>query len=225
MSYQPWYNPMQIPPQHQPPPHQPHTCSQMPHTRLPMSPRNPPFTLQGPSTTPALSHTITSPVHPPLPFALTHSSNGLLTSPLPTPFISGAPFQKRVRRKRGENRNEKNRVPGESGGQGNGSGFNNNVNQMQNLGLVVPLQVSEKRWDRNAIQVDQDSPVLVERKVKGLLNKLTMENFTSISDQLSYGPTSPRKRRMVVRSSRLSDSCSKLWTWPHHIFVRDSAGR
>ena len=37
------------------------------------------------------------------------------------------------------------------------------------------------RW---AIQADQDSPELVEHKVKGLLNKLTMEKFTSISDQI-----------------------------------------
>ena len=97
---------------------------------------------------------------------------------------AGAPLQKRVRSKRGENRNENNRAPGGSGGQGHGSGLNNNVNQMQNLDPVAPLQVSENRWDRKAIQVDQDSPELVERKVKGLLNKLTMEKFASISDQI-----------------------------------------
>ena len=98
---------------------------------------------------------------------------------------AGAPLQKRVRSKRGENRNESNRVPGVSGGQGHGSGFNNNMNQqMQNLDPVVPLQATENRWDRKAIQVDQDSPELVERKVKGLLNKLTMEKFSSISDQI-----------------------------------------
>ena len=96
---------------------------------------------------------------------------------------AGAPLQKRVRSKRGENRNENNRVPGGSG-QGHGSGFNSNMNQMQNLDPVVPLQASENRWDRKAIQADQDSPELVERKVKGLLNKLTMEKFASISDQI-----------------------------------------
>jgi hypothetical protein len=67
---------------------------------------------------------------------------------------------------------------------GHGSGFNNNMNQMQNLDPVVPLQATENRWDGKAIQVDQDSPELVERKVKGLLNKLTMEKFASISDQI-----------------------------------------
>ena len=94
---------------------------------------------------------------------------------------AGPPLQKHVCSKRGENRNENDGVPG---GQGHGFGFNNNMNQMQNLDPVVPLQARENRWDRKAIQVDQDSPELVEREVKGLLNKLTMENFASISDQI-----------------------------------------
>ena len=96
---------------------------------------------------------------------------------------AGAPLQKRVRSKRGENRADSNRVSGGSG-QGHGSAFNSNMNQMQNLDPVVPLQATENRWDRKAILVDQDSPELVERKVKGLLNKLTMEKFASISDQI-----------------------------------------
>ena len=63
---------------------QPHLSSQLPHT---MSHRNPPSALQGPST-PIPSHTITSPVHPPCPSALAHSSNSLsLTSPPPTSSI------------------------------------------------------------------------------------------------------------------------------------------
>ena len=94
---------------------------------------------------------------------------------------TGAPLEKRVRTER--NRIENNMVSGGSG-QGQGSAFNSNMNQMQNLDPVVPLQATENRWGRKAIQVDQDSPELVERKVKGLLNKLTMEKFTSISDQI-----------------------------------------
>ena len=43
------------------------------------------------------------------------------------------------------------------------------MNQMQNLDPVVPLQATENRWDRKVIQADQDSPELVEHKVKGLL--------------------------------------------------------
>lgn len=49
----------------------------------------------------------------------------------------------------------------------------------------APLQQSTNRWDRKAASnIDQDSPELVERKVKGLLNKLTMEKFDPISDQI-----------------------------------------
>ncbi|KAF8339399.1 armadillo-type protein [Amanita rubescens] len=50
---------------------------------------------------------------------------------------------------------------------------------------VAPLQVSENRWNRNAFaSADPDAPEVVARKVKGLLNKLTMEKFDSISDQI-----------------------------------------
>ena len=148
-----------------------------------MSPRNTPSTPQGAST-PALTHTIVSPVYSPH-LSIAHSSNGLLTSPPPTPSTPSisAPSQKRVRIKGGENRNEK-RILGGSGGQDHGSALNNKMNQMQNLDPVVPLQATENRWDRKAIQADQGSPELVERKVTGLLNKLTMEKFTSISDQI-----------------------------------------
>ena len=75
-------------PQPQPPP-----GSQLPHTGLSISLRNPPSAPQGPST-PTLSHTIASPIHPPHPSAITHSSNSLrLTSPPPTsstPSITSA---------------------------------------------------------------------------------------------------------------------------------------
>jgi translation initiation factor 4G len=50
---------------------------------------------------------------------------------------------------------------------------------------VTPLQVSENRWNRNAFaSTDPDAPEVVDRKVKGLLNKLTMEKFDSLSDQI-----------------------------------------
>ena len=65
----------------EPPHHQSHLASQSPHTRLPMSPRNLPSTLQDPS----LSHTIASPIHPPHPSTLVHSSNPCLPiSPTPS---------------------------------------------------------------------------------------------------------------------------------------------
>ncbi|KAK2463110.1 hypothetical protein APHAL10511_004765 [Amanita phalloides] len=50
---------------------------------------------------------------------------------------------------------------------------------------VIPLQLSENRWDRKMFATnDPDSPEVVDRKVKALLNKLTMEKFDSISDQI-----------------------------------------
>jgi len=50
---------------------------------------------------------------------------------------------------------------------------------------VVPLQATDNRWDWKTFQANGDSPEMVERKVKGLLNKLTMENFDSIYDQIT----------------------------------------
>ena len=121
----------------------------------------------------------------PAPVSLAQCSNQPSTMQrTATQGNTGAPLQKRVRTKRGKNQNENNRVPGGSGEQGIGSGFNNNMNQMQNLHPVVPLQGSENLWDREAIQVDQASPELVEREVKDLLNKLTMKTFAPISDQI-----------------------------------------
>ena len=56
----------------------------------------------------------------------------------------------------------------------------------------APLETSENRWTpgvqagsaRTSAQQDEEAPEFVERKVKGLLNKLTAENFESISKQV-----------------------------------------
>ena len=119
---------------------------------------------------------------------------------------TGTPLQKRVRSKRGKNQNENNRVQGGSGGQNISSGSNNNMNQMQNLDPVVPIQGSENLWDGEAIQVDQASPELVERAVKDLLNKLTMKTFASISDQIiAWANKSEKKKdaRTLIQVIRL----------------------
>lgn len=88
----------------------------------------------------------------------------------------------RTRSKRGEKRNA-NAPPQQS------SAFGNNAAAQQaNLEPVAPLEVSANRWTPASLtrkaQVDEDSPEIVERKVKALLNKLTMEKFDSISDQI-----------------------------------------
>lgn len=55
---------------------------------------------------------------------------------------------------------------------------------------VAPLETSENRWtpsvqtSRAAANVPDDAPATVERKVKALLNKLTVENFESIAGQI-----------------------------------------
>ncbi|KAF8339398.1 ARM repeat-containing protein [Amanita rubescens] len=92
----------------------------------------------------------------------------------------------RTRSKRGEKRTDPTKV-GPTGPQAHGP-----VYGQQHAGFsppafehVAPLQMSENRWDRKAlVSNDPDAPEVVDRKVKGLLNKLTMEKFDSISDQL-----------------------------------------
>ena len=65
---------------------------------------------------------------------------------------------------------------------------------------VAPLELSENRWtpsaqlSRNAKDQPEDAPEVVERKVKALLNKLTIENFESISKQiLAWGDKSAQE--------------------------------
>jgi len=52
-------------------------------------------------------------------------------------------------------------------------------NQQMDFKHVAPLQATANCWDRKSFQVqaDGDSPEMVERKVKGLLNKLTIEKY------------------------------------------------
>ncbi|CUA72741.1 Eukaryotic translation initiation factor 4 gamma [Rhizoctonia solani] len=84
---------------------------------------------------------------------------------------------KRTRSQRGRDRGDNPRA----------SGFQTPANQVANFEPVVPLEQSENRWvagstQRNPQQVEERQ--IVDRKVKALLNKLTMEKFDSISDQI-----------------------------------------
>jgi translation initiation factor 4G len=87
----------------------------------------------------------------------------------------------RTRSKRGEKRGANN-APAPTP-----SAFGGAAAQL-NLEPVAPLEASANRWTAGSLgkkqAVDEDSPEIVERKVKGLLNKLTMEKFESISDQI-----------------------------------------
>ncbi|KAJ7030060.1 hypothetical protein C8F04DRAFT_1398149 [Mycena alexandri] len=95
---------------------------------------------------------------------------------------SGLSGSKRTRSRRGETRDKNNSTQPSH----NGSGFGgNNSSMAPGFDNPSPLQVTANRWDRKTVgAVDPDSPEIVDRKVKGLLNKLTMEKFDSISDQI-----------------------------------------
>ncbi|KAK7057730.1 ARM repeat-containing protein [Favolaschia claudopus] len=68
-----------------------------------------------------------------------------------------------------------------------GSPFNRMAPMTQSksgFGLPTLVRASASRWQRTAVAADGDLPELADRKVKALLNKLTMEKFDSISDQI-----------------------------------------
>ncbi len=96
------------------------------------------------------------------------------------------PKKKRTRTKRGEKRTDPTKV-GLTGPQTHGPTF-----AQPHVGFsppafehVAPLQTLENRWDRKTFAGnDPDAPEVVDRKVKALLNKLTMEKFDSISNQI-----------------------------------------
>ncbi|OAX34391.1 ARM repeat-containing protein [Rhizopogon vinicolor AM-OR11-026] len=63
-----------------------------------------------------------------------------------------------------------------------------NVNTINDrLRYIAPLETSANHWiPKSAIeaQLDVDSPAMIDRKVKALLSRLTMETFDSVSDQI-----------------------------------------
>ncbi|TBU40170.1 hypothetical protein BD309DRAFT_1003254 [Dichomitus squalens] len=76
-----------------------------------------------------------------------------------------------------------------SSGQGNAFGPSSSLAGQQNLEPVAPLELSANRWTPASLTkkgqpVEAETPEVVDRKVRALLNKLTMERFDSISDQI-----------------------------------------
>lgn len=109
------------------------------------------------------------------------------TTPMSRTTSQGGPGsgkeRERTRSKRsGQTRNESNRV--------NVSAPNMQTNMGPPFEPVAPLEATANRWVANSTRksaaavLDADSPEMVDRKVKSLLNKLTMEKFDSISDQI-----------------------------------------
>ncbi|KAI0943850.1 hypothetical protein AcV7_001829 [Taiwanofungus camphoratus] len=106
----------------------------------------------------------------------------------------------RTRSKRGEKRGDANRA--NTGMSGPGSSFASMSASQHGILLepVAPLEVSANRWQLNSLgkkpqQVDTDVPEVVDRKVRALLNKLTMERFDSISDQIIAWANKSEKER------------------------------
>jgi len=116
----------------------------------------------------------------------------------------------RTRSQRGGKRHDSNKVGAATMQERERVGSTFGVNPMT-LEPVEPLRASENRWTpmstaRRMAAADPDSPDVVERKVKGLLNKLTMERFDSISDQIiSWANRSEKEKdgRTLIQVIRL----------------------
>ncbi|OBZ69266.1 hypothetical protein A0H81_10699 [Grifola frondosa] len=124
-------------------------------------------------------------------------------TPLPVPFGRPSPMvhsssqggpgshpmgSGRTRSQRGGRHDKENKVGAGPSGQ---SSFASGSSLPGGLSLepVAPLEASANRWQAGSLgrktqAPDADSPEVVDRKVRGLLNKLTMERFDSISDQI-----------------------------------------
>jgi len=121
--------------------------------------------------------------------ASTSSTTSHFRSPMTrTPSTGGPGHPNRVRSKRGERRGDTNKTPMSQEEYGTGFG----AAPILGAGFepVAPLELSANRWvptsTTRKAQPDVDSPELVDRKVKALLNKLTMEKFETISDQIIH---------------------------------------
>ncbi|KAF8624169.1 hypothetical protein AX15_006011, partial [Amanita polypyramis BW_CC] len=90
----------------------------------------------------------------------------------------------RTRSKRGEKKSDATKAT--TGPQAYGVAFDQSqATPLANLGPIAPPQMSGNGWDRKLLPSnDPDAPEVVDRKLKALLNKLTMEKFDSISDQI-----------------------------------------
>ena len=130
--------------------------------------------------------------------------------------IGGASFAPaaggRVPSRRGQPR-ESNQRGGSGGGGGGGGGGKNGHVTGQGFEDAAPLEASETGWKPDILgrgtasgtaTPTSDSPEMVVRKVKALLNKLTLEKFDSISDQIlewadkSVNETDGRILRQVI---------------------------
>jgi len=88
---------------------------------------------------------------------------------------------------------------------------------------VAPLEKSDNAWAatarRGGNNAPTDGPEIVERKVKSLLNKLTLERFDSISDQIIEWANKSEKEkdgRTLIQVIRLVfEKATDEATWSH----------
>ncbi|KAG8901878.1 hypothetical protein FRB99_005018, partial [Tulasnella sp. 403] len=123
----------------------------------------------------------------PSPMSRSSSQGGVGGHPMGPNAVPQSPRESagRTRSQRGRQRNESlkpNSVPPLQQHQ------SQQMSSIMGLEPVVPLQATENRWtpsmfNRGKTQ-STDDMAFVERKVKALLNKLTLEKFDSISDQI-----------------------------------------
>ncbi|KAG1746344.1 hypothetical protein EDB19DRAFT_1873438 [Suillus lakei] len=130
-------------------------------------------------------------------FALSSNVRSASTSGASTPSQGGPDHPmatnptrgKRTCTKRNEKRGDADKAMMSQQGQGSGFG-SSGVTSVLGAGFepVAPLELLANRWvpvsTTRKVQPEVDSPELVDRKVKALLNKLTTEKFNSISDQI-----------------------------------------
>jgi translation initiation factor 4G len=119
----------------------------------------------------------------------------------------------RTRSKRGEKRGEAGKAQQQMGyGQGSGAGLGAGSGGMGGAPDLEPLVQSVNRWVPASVgrkaptAVDPDSAENVDRKVRSLLNKLTMEKFDTISDQIiSWANKSEKEKngRTLIQVIRL----------------------
>ena len=110
-----------------------------------------------------------------------------------------------------QGKRDKDRPSVASTGLGSSSGSSSSLAGAEILEPVAPLEVSANRWTPTSLtkkgqRVDSESPEVVDKKVRSLLNKLTMERFDSISDQIiSWANRSEKEKdgRTLVQVIRL----------------------
>ena len=134
-------------------------------------------------------------------FAASNRSTSMSGGPAGLPFGRPSPMVRsssqggpghsssgRTRSQRGGKR-DKERPGAAPSGPGSSFGPSSSLAGQQNLEPVAPLELSANRWTPASLTkkgqpAETESPEVVDRKVRALLNKLTMERFDSISDQI-----------------------------------------